>query len=204
MANKSKKPQRDQKSDSSKKKLSDSVKVALISLAATVIVAIISYLIAPIVTELIARPASTEAIQVNCIYPNGYNDTEAIPWLIEHEAQAVNTEDMSLIKTIFSEDAVIKDLAAKGGPTKTWKNPIDRYQPLFDKYDFSDATNTDIKAIISVSGDTAVYTSASDGKYASNNGQPLDYHNPSDANRWTATKVGGCWKITMFEFNVTK
>lgn len=138
-----------------------------------------------------------------CVYSNeAKTDPEAIVWLIEHEAQAVVSEDMVLIKAIFTEDAIIVDAAANGGTPQRWINPIDRYEMLFSNYNFLAAQNTNIMATDPINGATAVYTSGSDGKYMKNNGQPLEYHNPNNASRWTATKIDGCWKITMFEFNL--
>jgi hypothetical protein len=110
-------------------------------------------------------------------------------------------EDMGLIKAIFAEDAIIVDVAAKGGTPQKWNNPINRYQPLSEDYDFLEAKNTNIKATGPIKNDTVEYISGSEGKYTAK-GIPGQYNNPDDASRWTVKKIEGCWKITMFEFNI--
>lgn len=139
-----------------------------------------------------------------CAYSNeAKTDPEAITWLIDHEAQAVVSKDINIIKNIFTENATIVDVAANGGTPQTFTNPIDRYQSLFKDYDFSVAENTNIRATGPINSDTVEYISGSHGKYTVN-GQTNVYQNPNDASRWTVQKINGCWKITKFEFNVTK
>lgn len=136
-----------------------------------------------------------------CIYASAAKtDTEAIPWLINQEAQANISEDIDLIKEIFADDAMIVDYYNKNSPV-IWRNPDDRYTQLFIDADYIAARNTDIKAIL-ISGDTAYYTSASDGTFKAN-GQTVWYANPDDANHWTVKKISGCWKIIKFEFNAS-
>lgn len=139
-----------------------------------------------------------------CVYTrSAQTDAEAIAWLIEHEAQAVTTENIDLIKAIFTENAIIVDVAANGGTPQKWNNPIDRYQPLFLDYDFLDAENTNIKATSPIDDDTVVYISGSRGDYTGS-GQFDHYDHPAGASRWTVIKIDGCWKIAKFEFNVIK
>jgi hypothetical protein len=157
-------------------------------------------IIFPIIGYLIWLNLNTKP----CVYTaEAKTDAEAIQWLIEHEAQAVTTEDMDLIKAIFAKDAIIVDAASYGGAPQKWNNPIDRYQPLFKDYDFSDAENTNIRAKNPINGDTVVYISGSHGSYTVN-GQPDHYDHPIGTSRWTVRKIDGCWKITKFEFNVSR
>lgn len=139
-----------------------------------------------------------------CVYTDAAKtDPEAISWLIENEAQAVVAEDLGLIKEIFAGDAIIVDAASQGGTPQRWVNPINRYQPLFKDYDFLEAENTNIKATGPINNDTVEYISGSQGMYTVS-GQTYSYQNPDNASQWTATKINGCWKITRFEFNVSK
>jgi hypothetical protein len=136
-----------------------------------------------------------------CIYSlTAQTDAEAITWLIEQEAAAVVSKDMNLIKDIFTEDATIVDRAAYGGSPQTYYGSTNRYQGLFKDYDFSSATNTTIKATSPINGDTVVYISGSRGDYTGK--QTEHYNHPLGSSRWTVKKIDGCWKITMFEFNV--
>lgn len=140
----------------------------------------------------------------SCVYAGkAQTDAEAITWLIESEAEAVLTEDMGLIQEIFTEKAIIVDLAANGGPTQKWNGPFERYQPLFAEHDFFNAKNTHIKSTGPINGDTVIYISGSQGDYT-DNGQSMHYDHPIGASRWTLKKIDGCWKITNFEFNVIK
>jgi hypothetical protein len=158
---------------------------------------IVAFIIAPTVLWLYLHwPAK-------CAYAGfAKTDPEAITWLIEHEAQAVVDEDLGLIKEIFAENAIIVDYFEANSPS-IWNNPIARYQPLFKDYQFIDTRNTNIRATGPINGDTVEYISGSHGSYRVN-GQTTSYKNPDDASRWKVTKINGCWKITRFEFNVTK
>ena len=138
----------------------------------------------------------------SCIYNSKtQSDAEAIAWLIEHEPQAVVSEDMNLIKGIFADEAKIVDYFNRSSPI-IWSNPIDRYQPLFKDYQFIDAQNTNIKATGPISSNTVKYISGSHGAYTFK-GQTYTFQNPDDANHWTVTKINGCWKITRFDFNAS-
>lgn len=137
-----------------------------------------------------------------CVYTGAAKtDAEAIHWLIEAEAQAAVAADLNLIKDIFAVDAIIIDYGDRNLPVK-WNNPIDRYQPLFEAYQFISLQNDHIMARRPIQGETAYYVSGSHGSYQ-HDGQTIPLQNPDDASHWTVTKIAGCWKITKFEFNAS-
>ena len=135
-----------------------------------------------------------------CAYGN-VTDAEAIRWLIDQETQAVVSENITLIKGIFQDEAKIIDYFDKSAPI-VWSNPLDRYQTLFRDYEFIDAQNTNIRSMGAINGDTAYYMSGSHGTYI-HNGQTSRFQNPDDASHWTVTRVNGCWKIAKFDFNAS-
>ena len=146
--------------------------------------------------------SSNKALHPTCSYTGvAKTDPEAISWLIQQEAVATVSGDMDLIKEIFAEDARIVDYANRETP-EFWSNPIDRYQQLFKDTQFIEDQNINIKAMGSVSGNTAYYISGSMGSFQYN-GQVYTFVNSDDASHWTLTKINGCWKITKFEFNAS-
>jgi hypothetical protein len=151
-------------------------------------------------------PTLTSEIVVNCPY-QGINDNQTIINLIQMEAVASNTKDMSIIQSIFSSDAVFHDYSTE--PSKTWIGPKVRYQDdLFRNTDLQKVEHFDIlPAGNGIVGDRATYTSGSKGEYRAGdtyvpfiNGSSKTTKYGSD--HWILGKNDqGCWVIEELDIN---
>jgi hypothetical protein len=135
-------------------------------------------------------------------------DKDAIPQIIHAESEAVNREDISIIRAIFAEDAIIQD-AVSG---EEWNDPIGRYETLFEDVDFTDAIHFEIQPAGAGMIENVVvwFTSGSEGRYRVGGGGWNSYFNTSSSDpstpfgseHWTLKKNrAGCWVITEFTFN---
>lgn len=153
-----------------------------------------------------ASPTSTSA--KSCPY-QGVDDNQTIVNLIQMEAVASNTKDMSIIQAIFSADAVFHDYSKT--PSTVWVGPIDRYQDdLFLHTDLRNVEHFDIlPAGNGIVGDRATYTSGSSGETKDgafwksfSNGSSKTTQFGSD--HWILSKNDlGCWVIIQFDFNAS-
>jgi hypothetical protein len=145
-----------------------------------------------------------------CPYQGG-TDNETIVGLIQAEAIASNTKDISIIQAIFDPDAIFYDFAFE--PTKSWNGPLARYaDDLFTTTDFKNVEHFDILPVEpGISGDTAFYTSGSKGYYRINGADWNKFFNGSleskpstqyGSEHWILKKnSSGCWAIVQMEFN---
>jgi hypothetical protein len=131
-----------------------------------------------------------------------YNITAAdgtIRSLIDAESQAVNTNSISIIKDIYSSNAVIKDSLSG----KQWNDPVEYYDTLFKEYEYNGAINYDINQI-EFDKLKAIYTSASKGRYKNKTlNKTSEYDNKPGSNEWRfSINNDGCWEISSFTFNI--
>jgi hypothetical protein len=133
-------------------------------------------------------------------------DDETIRLLIDKEAEAANTEDISIILVIFDPDAIIR----RGDTEEHWPSPEKYYEPAFANADFKGARHFGIEMVRSADGSTVLYyVSGSEGEYKTGDNWQ-SYYNASRSNppppygseHWTFKKnSAGCWVITEFAFN---
>jgi hypothetical protein len=145
-----------------------------------------------------------------CPY-QGANDNETIVRLIQAEAIASTTKDMSIIQAIFDPEAIFYDFAS--ATPGSWDGPLARYQDyLFTTTDFKKMNYFDILPVDpGISGDTAFYTSGSQGYYRMEGGDWIPFFNGSlesidstkyGSEHWILKKNGnGCWVIVQMEFH---
>lgn len=137
-----------------------------------------------------------------CAY-RGEDDYETIVQIIKAESLAVNSSNLTVITDIFALDAYIKQTDNQAGSITEWFDPISHYRPLFETTEFSGALHTDISG--TVSGNSARFTSGSQGSYVKNGVYGEYEHAADDPNEhevWTLEKnFWGCWHITRFEFH---
>ena len=162
--------------------------------------------IASITPSPTASPTPTPTI--SCPY-QGVDDDQTIVNLIQAEALASNTKDMSIIQDIFSPDAVFHDFSSE--PSRIWIGPIARYKDdLFFNTDLRKVEHFDIlpagKGIV---GDRATYTSGSSGEYK-NGDNWIPFSNGSSktaafgSEHWILGKNSfGCWVIQALDFNAS-
>jgi len=158
-----------------------------------------------------AIPTLTLTPTPACPY-QGRTDDETIANLIRAEAEAVNSESIAIIISIFVPDATFYD----GDTKRSWSSPMERYQEdLFKNTDIRDAEHFDIRpAGPGVTGNTAWYTSGSRGYYKDggvwklfSNGSAISTSAtatpaPYGSDHWTFGRDStGCWVITRFAFN---
>jgi hypothetical protein len=134
-------------------------------------------------------------------------DEATIARLIKAESDAVNNEDISIIQTIFAEDAIIRDVVSG----EVWNDPISHYATLFASFDFRDLTHFDIlPAGPGITDSVAYYSSGNRGQIRWRDGEwrplenksSLDPSTPYGSDHWTLRKNNaGCWRITEFTFN---
>ncbi len=126
-------------------------------------------------------------------------DIATMVQMIEAEAQAANYKDMSIIKDIFAPDAHI--INEKDGTE--WNDPVSHYTELFETFDFTNATNFDIKPFgKGITEDTAYICSANSGTYVMNGGDPEEYSNVEEKDTWIFKKnEEGCWVITEYRYH---
>jgi len=145
---------------------------------------------------------------ISCPY-QGANDHQTIVNLIQAEALASNTEDLSIIQEIFAPNAVFHDYSPE--PSKIWIGPIARYKDdLFLNTDLQNVEHFDIlPAGNGIVGDRATYTSGSHVEYkvgdtweSKTNGSSKTTKYGSD--HWILAKNDlGCWVIEEFDFNAS-
>jgi uncharacterized membrane protein YeaQ/YmgE (transglycosylase-associated protein family) len=143
----------------------------------------------------------TSAIYVprTCRY-GGATPVASIELVIQAEAEAAKSKDISIIQAIFAKEAIVRD----GSSGQLWNDPIARYETLFNNTTFTNAEHLEIQPAGPGNKSTiAWFTSASRGSYVSNiDSQPHSYDNPPLADHWTLSKNSmGCWVITNFTFN---
>jgi len=131
--------------------------------------------------------------------------------LIQEEAIASNTKDLSIILKIFDSNAVFYDYAST--PPKQWIGPIARYkEDLFKTTDLQGVEHFDISPVVpGIEGNIAYYVSGSKGKYRIGGGNWADFFNGSlistpstkfGSEHWILKKDNnGCWVINQMEFN---
>lgn len=125
--------------------------------------------------------------------PCRYATIEAV---IDAEAVAVNTEDLSIIQEIFAPRATIIDRTNN----RTYDNPVDRYQTMFGDTTFSDVVHPE-KRRVELGASSARYTSSNSGSYLNAAGAKVPFAHGIDSDRWTLAKnASGCWVITEFSF----
>jgi hypothetical protein len=106
---------------------------------------------------------------------------------------------MSIIKDIFAPDAHIVN--EKDGTE--WNDSVSHYTELFEVFDFTNATNFDIKPFgKGITEDTAYICSSNSGTYVMNGGDPEDYNNVDEKDTWVFKKnEEGCWVITEYRYH---
>ncbi len=191
---------------------------SIIQALALIFVTIIGALIAnvnwksnPSIPEITVSPTSTFA-PTSYICPfQGQTENETISNLIESEADASNTKDLSTILIIFAPNASFYDYAQS--PTKTWVGPNTRYKDdLFQTTELRRVKHFDILPVgLGIDGNTASYTSGSKGSYRNDEGNWTDFFNGSlistpstkyGSEHWILKKnTNGCWVIIQMEFD---
>jgi len=178
---------------------------AIISAMALILAAYIGSKITTSIPEIILSP--TPHI---CSFQS-QTDNETIGNLIEAEADASNTKDLSTILIIFAPNATFYDYAQS--PTKTWVGPNARYKDdLFQTTELRGVKHFDILPVgLGIDGNIASYTSGSKGSYRNGEGNWTDFFNGSlistpstkyGSEHWILKKnTNGCWVITQMEFD---
>jgi ketosteroid isomerase-like protein len=153
--------------------------------------------IAILPSAIIPPPTVTPTSASICQFQSN-SDKATITRIIEAEADAVKTEDIEIIRSIFAPSAVIMD-AVNG---EVWRDPISRYRTLFNDVDFSEFKHYDIR-IVRQDGDTAYFISSSIAKYKTAVAPENTITITSSSNdHWTLAKnSSGCWFITNYTFN---
>lgn len=156
---------------------------AIIGAIALILVAIIGLINNPLILGITSSPtptftfipsytptstfAPTSTITLTpyiCPY-QGQTDNETISNLIQAEAVAANTKDLSIILAIFDPNAIFYDYVPT--PAKQWNGPIARYKDdLFKTTELQGVEHFDISPIgPGINGDIAYYVSGSKGNY---------------------------------------
>jgi len=150
------------------------------------------------------RPTPRETLteQVRCPYQR-QTDAQTIVVIINAEGNAVESEDITVIQTIFAKDAIIQD-AVSG---EEWHDPVARYAALFSNTDFIETVHFEIQpAGPGIGENVAYFTSGSTGRFISVD-QPNvthEYDNRATSDHWTfGRNSDGCWVITAFTFNAS-
>jgi hypothetical protein len=145
-----------------------------------------------------------------CPY-QGQTDNETISNLIQAEAVASNTKDLSTILAIFDPNAIFYDYAPT--PAKQWNGPIARYkEDLFKTTELLGVEHFDISPVgPGIDSNIAYYVSGSKGNYRVAGGSWTDFFNgslistpstPFGSEHWILKKDNnGCWVINQMEFN---
>lgn len=148
-----------------------------------------------------------------CSY-QGTTDDQTITNLIQKEAEASNTKDMSVMQAIFSSFAVFHDYSR---PKLVWLGPEARYkEDLFKTTDLKDVIHFDIMPVGNgIIDNKATYISGSMGSYSTNGGKTwVSFSNGSivpfgpilatkyGSEHWVLEKDNlGCWRVIQFDFN---
>ena len=132
-----------------------------------------------------------------CPYQDS-TDAATIIRIIQAEAEAVNSEDISIIQAIFSTGAHIRDESNN----EDWYDPVTRYETLFSNTDYIGALNLAIQPAGSgITGNVAWFTSESQGRCCVDS-ECISYPREPHECHWTLQKNdSGCWVITEFVFN---
>jgi hypothetical protein len=128
------------------------------------------------------------------------NDKDTIRRLVHAESEAVKRKDISIIKAIFAEHAIIQDGA---NSEQKWNDPVVRYETLFAETTFTEAIHFEAQPVgDGITVTIAWFTSGSKGEYVTGDGHSGSYDNPACSDHWTFEKNrSGCWVITRFTFN---
>jgi hypothetical protein len=159
--------------------------------------------------QVTASPAAMAAPTLPsapCPY-EGAAPHETFENLIQAESDAVNQEDIAIIRAIFAAGAAIRD--AKSGAS--WHDPVERYSELFANEDFRNVYHDHIRpAGAGSQGSVAWYTSGNRGENRKadsdwqpfENGSSLETATPYGSDQWTLRRdSNGCWLISEFTFN---
>ena len=141
-------------------------------------------------------PTPSPTFQV-CPYASD-NDEAAIARIIQAEAEAVNKEDISIIRNIFDPNAKLR---FQGDGTE-WNDPVAYYSENFDNADVINSVHFNIQpADQGSTNNTAKFISGSSGTIIFTNGERLDYYNELGKDVWVLKKnSSGCWVIVEFTF----
>jgi hypothetical protein len=152
----------------------------------------------PTTEEVINLQPTEYEITSNCPY-RGSTDADTITNLINEEAIAINTEDISIIRDIFAPNAILR-YVVEG---EEWHDPISYYLNVFENMDFQSATHFGIAPTGNgIADDTAWFISGSSGTIIPKNGQPINYYNEPGKDEWVLKRNhNGCWMITEFSFH---
>jgi len=180
------------------KSLDPSVQAAIIAALGTIIVAacgLFSVILQDIVQSL--RATTAPAPSTTCPYQDS-TDAATIIRIIQAEAEAVNSKDISIIQAIVSTGAHIREESNH----VDWYDPVARYETLFSNADYIGALNLAIQPAGSgITGNVAWFTSESQGQCCVD-GECTSYFREPHESHWTLQKNdSGCWVITEFVFN---
>jgi len=116
--------------------------------------------------------------------------------LIEKEREAVLTENMDLIRSIFAPNATKTDAATH----QSW-NAIQRYAETFEQENHLEITHTNFN--VTIAGDEATVINDSYGSFVIEaTGQQIDYDYPQ-CDRWTCHRdANGRWWITDMTYGL--
>lgn len=142
--------------------------------------------------------SSTPVSKIACPYA-GNSDEATITNIIQAEAEAVNKEDISIIRNIFESNALIR---FEGNGTE-WNDPIVHYTEEFENADVVNAVHFNIQPTgQGIVNDTAWFISGSSGTTIYKDGKRLDYHNELGMDTWVLKKNNlGCWVIVKFTYH---
>lgn len=178
--------------------LDPKVQAAIITAIGAVIVAACR-LLSDIPQDIVQSPRATTAPSPPMICPHqDSTDAATIIRIIQAEAEAVNSEDISIIQAIFSAGAHIRDESNN----EDWHDPVARYETLFSNADYIGALNLAIQPAGSgITGNVAWFTSESQGRCCVDDECASYFREPHESH-WTLQKnSSGCWVITEFVFN---
>jgi hypothetical protein len=119
--------------------------------------------------------------------------------LIRQEEQAALTKDMTIIKEIYTPDAVVTNAETKQ-PSQAYMF----YSLKFAELDYCSATHGHFETV-EFSTTEVIMTTSSLGTWGKvGKGCTEVYNNPPGSDQWSFVKVAGKWKIQSFEFNRKK
>lgn len=126
------------------------------------------------------------------------NDESTITKIIQAEAEAINKEDISIIRNIFDPSAKIR---FQGDGTE-WNDPVAHYLENFDNADVINAVHFNIQPTEQgITSNTAWFISGSSGTIIFADGERLDYYNELGKDIWVLKRNSlGCWVIVDFTF----
>ncbi len=160
----------------------------------------------------VSVPISVELVSsqdLGCDTSNPYKDScpyqtqtdlETITNILNAEANAILQKDINVIKQIYADNAVIKDVQSG----QTWNSPVTKYQELFAERDFQKLEHFALQ-LVKNTGQMAWVTGGVRGHdvYISS-GQVEDFESDTHSDHWIFEKnENGCWIITALDFNAT-